>query len=325
MLDRALHSGLTRSGVSSFVQIGVEIEPVYLDASLRNNPDLWRDDSYVVCSDIREMDWGNNVPECSILASGTPCTGASLAGRAKNKLAFAESHEDAGALFVDFLNAVKATNPAVVLIENVEGYQNTASMTVTRSVLVSLGYQIAEAILDSNEYGTLERRKRLVVVAVSKGMPAFDFGLVKPIRDKENSLNEVLEDLPLDSDRWKPFEYLAAKEERDIAAGKGFVRQLLDGSEAYCGCIGRHYAKCRSTEPFLKHPTDQSLLRIFTPVEHARLKGVPEEMIAGASNTVAHEILGQSVAYPVFEAVGAALGQYLQEFMETADPVAKAA
>lgn len=325
VLDRALHSGLARSGVSSFVQIGVELESVYLDASLRNNPELWRDDSVVVCSDIREMDWGNNVPGCSILVSGIPCTGASSAGRAKNKLEFAESHEDAGALFVDFLNAVKATNPAVVLIENVDDYQKTASMTVIRSVLSSLGYLISEAILDSNDYGTLERRKRLVVVAVSKGMPAFDLGLVQPVRSKENSLNEVLEDVPFDSDRWKPFEYLAAKEERDIAAGKGFVRQLLDGTEGYCGCIGRHYAKCRSTEPFLKHPKDPSLLRIFTPVEHARVKAIPEEMISGVSSTVAHQILGQSVAYPVFDAVGAALGQYLQEFMESAEPVAKAA
>lgn len=48
MLDKALHSGLVRSGISSFVQVGVEIEPVYLDASLRNNPELWAEESLAV-------------------------------------------------------------------------------------------------------------------------------------------------------------------------------------------------------------------------------------------------------------------------------------
>ena len=55
------------------------------------------------------------------------------------------------------------------------------------------------------------------------------------------------------------------------------------------------------------------------------MKAIPEETISGVSSTVAHQILGQSVAYPVFEAVGAALGQYLQDFMESAEPVVIAA
>lgn len=38
VLDRAIHSGMLRSGVGSFVQVGVELESEYLDASLRNNP-----------------------------------------------------------------------------------------------------------------------------------------------------------------------------------------------------------------------------------------------------------------------------------------------
>lgn len=72
VLDKALHSGLVRSGISSFVQVGVEIEPVYLDASLRNNPELWAEESLAVCSDIRELDWGNNAPQCQVLLSGIP-------------------------------------------------------------------------------------------------------------------------------------------------------------------------------------------------------------------------------------------------------------
>lgn len=316
VLDKALHSGLVRSGISSFVQVGVEIEPVYLDASLRNNPELWAEESLAVCSDIREMDWGNNPPQCQVLWAGVPCVGASRAGKSKNRLGCAEEHSEAGALFVHFLDAVRAVNPAVVLVENVADYSATSSMIVIRSVLTSLGYELSEAVLDGNDYGVLERRKRMVMVAVTKGMPAFDFARVTPVRIKEQTLGQVLEDIPLDSERWKSFDYLAEKEVRDKAAGKGFARQLLTGSDPFCGTIGRHYAKCRSTEPFLVHPVDSGLSRILTPIEHARVKGIPEEVIAGESDTVAHEILGQSVIFPKFEAVGQELGMYLTALVE---------
>jgi len=53
-------------------------------------------------------------------------------------------------------------------------------------------------------------------------------------------------------------------------------------------------------------------MRQLTPVEHARVKGIPESLIAGVPATVAHEILGQSVIFPAFEAVGLAVGQCLQ-------------
>ncbi|WP_150306374.1 DNA cytosine methyltransferase [Pseudomonas saliphila] len=71
--DKALHSGLMRAGINSFVQVGVEIEPAYLDVSLRNNGEIWSEESVAVCSDIRELDWTHNVPECDILAGGVPC------------------------------------------------------------------------------------------------------------------------------------------------------------------------------------------------------------------------------------------------------------
>lgn len=317
VLDRALHSGLLRAGVKSFVQVGVELEPEYLDSSLRNNTMLWREDSVAICSDIREVNWGHNPPQCDLLVGGIPCVAASRAGRSKNKIVCAEEHSDAGALFVDYLEAVKAMNPSVILIENVPEYQNTASMMVIRSVLGTLGYELQEAVLDGNDFGALERRRRLVVVGISKGLNvAYDFASLKPVKAKEASLQEILEDVPLDSERWKPFDYLAEKEARDKAAGKGFARQLLTGSEAHCGTIGKSYAKCRSTEPFVVHPVDPKLSRLFTPTEHARVKGIPEEMFSGASETQQHEMAGQSVIFPVFESVGQKLGEELQRVVQ---------
>ena len=310
ILDKALHSGLEKAGVATRVAIAVEMESKYVDSSLRNNPELWSSDSIVIESPIQWVNLNRNPPEVDMLIAGIPCTGASKSGRTKNKLQFAESHESAGALFFNFLQFVEVLNPSCILIENVPEYANTASMEVIRSVFNSLGYHIQERVLDGNEFGALERRKRLCVVAISKGLEdGFDIDNVNPVREKEGCLNDVLEAIPLDSDRWKSFDYLAEKEKRDKAQGKGFTRQLLNGDEAYCGTCGKDYAKCRSTEPFLVHPEDKALSRIFTPIEHARIKGIPEGAISGLSDTVAHQILGQSVVYPMFEAVGLSLGR----------------
>lgn len=305
----AIHSGLLRSGVKTFVQVGVELEPDYLEASLANNLHLWDEDSIAINSDIREINWGSNAPYVEILEAGLPCTGASRAGRSKGKLAMAEEHASAGSLFVDFLDSVKALNPAYVVIENVPEYQKSASMVVIRSVLESLGYTIKEAVLNGNDFGALERRSRLVVVATTKGLPdIFDFDKLVPVRQKEGTISEVLDQIPLDSERWKSYSYLADKAVRDKEAGKGFARQLLTGSEGHCGVIGRLYAKARSTEPFIIHPENSGLSRLLTPNEHARVKAIPERIISGLCDTTAHEVLGQSVIYPLFEAIGLELG-----------------
>lgn len=87
-------------------------------------------------------------------------------------------------------------------------------------------------------------------------------------------------------------------------------QKAIDGSEPRCGTIGRGYQKARSTEPFLKHPTNGKQ-RLFTPVEHARVKTIPEQLVAGLSDTTAHEILGQSVIHAAFMAVGKLVGETL--------------
>lgn len=313
VMDKALHHGFALGGLSSFVKVAVELSSVYLSASLRNNPELWQRESVAIHTDIRDMNWRNNTPACDVLVAGIPCNAASKAGISKNELEFAEEHDDAGSLFFDFLEGVKASNPAIVVAENVPEYRNTAGMAVIRSVLGSLGYQVFETVLDGNDFGALERRRRMVMVAVCKRLSqAFDFTTLTPVKAKESCLNDILDSVPLDSERWKSYDNLATKAVKDKAEGKGFARQLLTGAEGFCGTIGKGYFKGRSTEPFIQHPTDSSLSRLLTAQEHARVKGIPECVFAGEAETVSHEIMGQAVIYPLFVSVGAGIAKLLR-------------
>lgn len=308
VLDHALHRGLERAGIPVELAFAVEIQGDYLEASIANNP-IWNDRAIAVEAPMQDVEW-RKLPAVDVLAAGLPCTGASLSGRAKNRLGRAEEHETAGPLFVAFLAAIQALRPSVIVLENVPQYSSTASLTVIRSVLSSCDYELHETVLDGHELGSLERRNRYVLVAANRNVP-FRFEGLAPIRAREARVADVLDDVPLDDSRWRDYSYLAAKETRDRASGKGFRRQLLDGSEDGLGTIGRGYAKGRSTEPFIRHPSDPANSRLLTPAEHARVKGIPEALIAGLPATRAHEILGQSVIHPAFEAVGMRLGQAL--------------
>lgn len=312
VLDKAIHHGFANAGVNSTISIAVEIDGQYLDSSIANNPELWDSQSIPVESGVQYLQMSDKSPRLDGVCAGIPCTGASLSGRSKLKLAFAEDHSGAGACFFWFLLFVQKVNPAFIIIENVPTYATTASASVIRSVLTTLGYEIKERVFGGNDFGALEDRYRWVLVALSKGLFSdFDLESVQPVCSKPTTIGDVLDQVSADADTWKSYEYLAEKESKDRNAGKGFRRQLLSPEDDRCGTIGRSYNKARSTEPFLKHPTDGSLSRLFTPGEHARLKGIPESVIHGLSATTAHEVLGQSVIYPAFVAIAQAIARHL--------------
>ncbi|SOS33008.1 hypothetical protein CFBP6411_01648 [Pseudomonas syringae group genomosp. 3] len=65
-----------------------------------------------ICADVRDVQRGTGTPVCDLVVAGIPCTGASRAGKAKNKLNSAEQHPSAGSLFIDFLDFVRI-RPAI--------------------------------------------------------------------------------------------------------------------------------------------------------------------------------------------------------------------
>src|SRR3546814_17488497 len=82
------------------------------------------------------------------------------------------------------------------------------------------------------------------------------------------TLFRSLEDIDLDSPLWSTMSYLREKEERDIAAGKGFRMQIFQPDSTKIATLTRGYAKIRSTDPKLQHPTDPTLLRQIRSEEH---------------------------------------------------------
>lgn len=313
VLSHAIHTGLQNAGIPSKMGFANEIRGELLEQAAAHN-DAWTEDTKVFAAPMQELAFDDRgvaqLPKVEVLEMGLPCSGASKAGMAKRGLVHPEAHPEVGHLVVSALVILSKTNAAVVVLENVPNYANSASADILRNQLRDMGYVTHERILNGKQWGTLENRDRWCMVAVTEGIE-FDFEQLQPPAARARRLGDALDHIADDDPRWSRMEGLKAKEVRDLAEGKGFRMQVFDADSEHIGTLTKGYAKVRSTDPKIAHPSNPDLLRQLTPAEHARIKEVPEHLVEGLSETVAHELLGQSVVYPPFRDVGQHVGNAL--------------
>lgn len=327
VLTHAIHEGLKAGGIESRLAFANEIRGELLDHAATHN-DAWSQDTMPLAAPMQELAFDekamSKIPRTEGMEMGLPCSGASAAGRAKRGTSKPEDHPEVGHLAVAALVILAKANPAFVVFENVVPYASSASASILRNQLRDLGYETHETVLDGGDFNALEHRKRWFMVAVTEGMH-FDWSMLQVPEKKEVFLSEVLEPLSPDDPAWKEMKGLKAKQERDIAAGKNFMMQIFTENDTKVGTITKGYAKIRSTDPKLAHPTNPDLLRQFTPVEHARIKQVPEHLIAEMSATLAHEVLGQGVNHEPPKALGTLIAHFLHELKENGEALPKSA
>jgi DNA (cytosine-5)-methyltransferase 1 len=324
VLSLALHEGIKAAGIETELKLACDIDEDVLFHAAESNP-MWNERTLAIAAPMQELvadPWAmKQIGTADLLEAGIPCVGASLSGRAKKGLSMAEADPNVGHLVVAFLALVNQLQPAIIVIENVPPYQNTASAHQIRSMLRDWGYEVSETILEAREFGAIEDRKRLVMVAVTKGLSFEVNSIEKPVLLNRPKLGDILEAIPPDDNAWSEMNYLREKEVRDIAAGKGFAMQIVGPEDDRVGTVGSGYSKNRSTEPKIRHPIEgDRLLRLLTAREHAAVKGVPVELIAGLSSTRAHEMLGNSICFEPFVAVGRSIGNALKQPRAQAEP-----
>ncbi|MDR5791690.1 DNA cytosine methyltransferase [Caballeronia sp. LP003] len=316
IMTHALHQGLEAAGHSTKLAFANEIREELLEHAELHN-DAWSADTKVFAAPMQELAFDErgiaHIPKTEILEAGIPCSGASKSGRAKRGLAHAESHPEVGHLVVAALVIISKANPAVVAIENVVSYSQSASAEILRNQLRDMGYVTHERVLNGVQWGTLENRDRWFMVAVTEGID-FNIDQLLPPNAIPRELKDVLDSVPLDDPQWKTMQALKDKETRDLAEGKNFKMQTYAENATSVGTITKGYSKVRSTDPKLRHPTNPDLLRQFTVPEHARIKGVPEHLVTGLSATVGHEVLGQGVIHSNVKDLAHHIGNALNRF-----------
>ena len=307
----AMHEGLQEQGVVSTVDWLIDRDGSYLQVALDNNGAV-TDDTQIFEATLEELE-PELLSPVDILQFSLPCTGHSISGKSKNKIGRAEEHPTDATSVFGVMNIIKKSNPAIISSENVTEAQDSATYMLIKAELQRLGYVIYEAILDHTQAGSFEKRKRYWFLAISKGLDALaSLGLdnLKIYPKQFDTLGQVLDPIPYGHKMWADNQYLKDKAIKDKEAGKGFAnRQLLTEEAPSCGTIGRHYNKRRSTEPFVTRSDKKE--RLLTPVEHARVKGVPENFIKGVAATTAHQVLGQAGLWNNAKGIGLRIGEII--------------
>lgn len=319
ILDRAAHEGLKSAGLDAHLAFVNEVREDCIEHAVERNPVI-ESDTMLITAPMQEAvfdEWlQRQMPQIDLLVAGIPCSAASRPGRAKRGLAHPEDHPLVGHLVVAFLAMIARTNPAVVCLENVPIYAQTASMSIIRNQLADLGYDVHEIVLKASEWNMVEPRERLCMVAVTKGI-AFSFDELERPEPSAPKVGAILDDVALDSPMWSTMDYLKDKRERDAAKGSNFKMNVVTADSTAVGCLNKTLWKRQSTGTFVQHPHNPDLLRLPTVAEHARAKGVWPDLVDGIGFTFGHEVLGQSVSVPPWVAVFKLLGQRLKAFAQT--------
>lgn len=301
VMSHAVHAGAEDAGVALRQAVVNEIDGDLMETSRRNNK-VWGPETRGLNVPMQELvqdAWVfDRLQRVDIVEGGIPCSGHSRQGTTKRKLEVPEAHPEVGHLVAPTLMLIQKMQPAIVLIENVPGYQSSASAWILRSMLRDMGYGTYEVVLDSHKFGALESRVRWFMVALTAGLTV-DLEGLEPQEAAGCQIAEILDDISEDDPRWRTFDHLKVKEQRDREAGKGFKMQLVDAQDSKIGTLRKGYHKGGSVDPLLKHPTRNGLLRLLTGDEHSRCKQVPTELTKGLSDAEKHQMLGQGVAYEV--------------------------
>lgn len=148
---------------------------------------------HVEQADINEVDI-DDLPNTDIIFGGPPCQDFSVAGKG------AGADGERGKLVWRYLEIIAAKQPKAFVFENVKGLI-TKRHRPTFDALIEkfneIGYEISWQVVNAWHYGVAQKRERVFIVGVRKGL-GFTFEFPKPLEGDYQTrvLRDVIGDLP---------------------------------------------------------------------------------------------------------------------------------
>lgn len=179
-LRLGLEAALKERGVEGVCVFSSEIKPAAIKV-YKNN---FAEDP--TC-DITKID-PSGLPDFDILLAGFPCQAFSQAGLG---LGF---HDTRGTLFFNIASILKEKSPKGFILENVEGLLNHdkgKTIKVILDVLSELGYSVVYRVLDGQDFGLAQSRRRIYILGTKEG--------IVPTLEDFASVHSILADVIDDS------------------------------------------------------------------------------------------------------------------------------
>lgn len=250
-------------------------------------------------TEIKEED----IPSHDVLLAGFPCQPFSNIGKREGF-----EHETQGTLFFDVLRILKYHQPKMFLLENVTGLltiQGGKTFEVILEELDKAGYDVFHDVLDAQNFGLPQRRRRVVIVGFRKDLGIGLFAFPQGDLNHIVPINSILEHNP---EGYTISEHLQRSYLFKKDDGKP---KLVDfNSTDVVGTLVASYHKIqRLTGTFVKD--GDTGIRLFSELECKRLMGFPDDFKVPVSRTQMYRQFGNSVAVPMIKAVADAMKEEL--------------
>jgi len=171
--------------------LGVDFNADAIESFKHNHPHaktFLGDIKTLKSSQLQKMLNGQKV---DMVVGGPPCQGFSTVGKG-------EAHDERNQLFKEFVRVVKQLEPKVVLFENVTGLVAKKNEKILKNIFTlfeKLGYSMDAMILNSEEFGVPEKRRRTIIMGVKGGEGLFPSPTHGESRKKLVTVAEVFKNL----------------------------------------------------------------------------------------------------------------------------------
>jgi len=239
-------------------------------------------------------------PPIACLHLCLPCDDFSNLKNSKAKNSSIESLDTSVDLLYDGLRLIETVRPAVVMLEQVPGFFNSPEGRLFAIKLRKWGYYVSEALLNGIEQGGLTNRTRYYLVA--SVWPGFEMPA-----PADNDVSDRL---------WKLVEE-HLHECRDVTHTQslqdgitsGRLRPLTKGSK-FCPTVTKSQNRQAKDSVYIEKDG-----RYFLPTVEllSKLQGIPSDFnYSNVGETIASEIIGQGIDYPMHERLSTAVYDHIQ-------------
>lgn len=314
--------GLHKAG---FNTLGlVEIDK-YATKTLRHNMPQWN----VIEGDIVDI-VGKGIKDylpnetVDLVSGGYPCQAFSYAGNQKG-------FEDIrGTMFFYYAEVLKQLTPKVFLAENVKGlltHDKGNTFKTMCHIFENLGYTISYKVLNANDYNVAQKRERLVIIGVRKGIE-IPFIWPDP-QEHKPTLRECLENVP----KSEGMNYSETKKRvlELVPEGGNWKSLSPEVAQSYMGAsygntkggqtgVARRLAWDAPSVTLLCSPTQKqterchpSETRPLTIREYARIQSFPDSWEFQGSIAQQYKQIGNAVPVELAKSIGMALNNLLEK------------
>src|SRR5690625_2543309 len=197
------------------------------------------------------------------------------------------------------------------LLENVQGLltmQGGDTFRVIQESLREIGYNVFHEVLDAQDFGLPQVRKRVIIVGFREELGIDNFVFPKGEQTKI-PVNSILETSP------HPEGYTISKHLQNSYLFKkddGKPQIVDENSTIQVKTLVSTYHKIqRLTGTFVKG--GETGVRLLSELESKRLMGFDDDFIIPVSRTQMYRQFGNSVAVPMIEAVADRMKEYLDD------------